>query len=136
MLLTVNVSVRQDVISLVRTLFMRKKFVTDGVLQHFSMNYPFQLETISMTGIVVKLKDGATEPILPGERCFLSFNLNQVNDSFTISAQTVHYSFSLVALKFIDLDEISEQSLANIIEKVAGQLTGGGLHSSDFHYLR
>lgn len=115
---------------------MRKKFVTDGVLQHFSMNYPFQLETISMTGIVVKLKDGATEPILPGERCFLSFNLNQVNDSFTISAQTVHYSFSLVALKFIDLDEISEQSLANIIEKVAGQLTGGGLHSSDFHYLR
>ena len=114
---------------------MGKKFVMNGLLQHSTMHYPFQLENVSLTGMVIKLNWETCEPILPGDRCVLIFNKNSENDPITISAQAVHYSFTLVALQFIELDKESEQALGEIIEQVAVEKTGRAFNPSRLHHL-
>lgn len=114
---------------------MVKKFVTDGVLQHNTMYYPFQLESISMTGMVVKLKWETSELLLPGGECELICYNNPEYDSVTISAQIVHYSFSLVALQFGGLDKESEHPIAGIIEKFASEKIERTVNSSVLHHL-
>lgn len=115
---------------------MAKKFVTNGVLQHRTVHYPFRIENISITGTVLKLEKEVCEPIVPGERCVLMFYKNPEHDYFTVSAQTVHYSFTLVALQFIALDKDTEHTLERVIEKVASDKTGRVFNSSEFHHLK
>ncbi len=115
---------------------MAKKFVANGVLQHRTIHYPFRIENISMTGTVLKLEKESCEPIVPGEHCLLMFYKNLGTDYLTISAQAVHYSFTLVALQFSTIDKESEQALGRIIEKVAHEKTGRAVNSSGLHNLK
>lgn len=115
---------------------MGKTFVTDGVLQHASMHYHFQLENISMTGTVIKLKWDTRKPILAGDRCLLMCYKNIENEFVAIPAMVVHYSFFLVALQFIELDPDTEQTLVEIIEKVADIKNGKAVNTSGLHHLR
>ncbi len=115
---------------------MAKKFVTNGVLQHRTIHYPFRIENISMTGTVVKLEKEVCDPIVPGEQCVLMFYKSPGHEYFTVSAQAVHYSFTLVALQFISLDKDSEQTLGHIIEKVECEKTGRVFSYLGFHHLK
>ncbi len=115
---------------------MGKTFVTDGVLQHGSMHYHFQLENISMTGTVVKLKWDTREPILAGDSCLFMCYKNMENEFAAIPALVVHYSFCLVALQFIDLDPDTEQTLVEIIEKVTANKICKAGNSSGLHHLK
>lgn len=113
---------------------MNKKFVENGMLQYNTMHYPFQLENISSTGVVVRLKEEASEPILPGGDCVLVLYNNHEKDRVTVSARLVHYSFTLAALQFIELDGETERVLGNIVEKVAGEKKRGKFNSSGLHH--
>lgn len=99
-------------------------FVTNGLLQQKNIQYPVQLEIISRTGAVVRLQGETSEPLRPGDNCILL--LDKGGEEFlTLLTKVVHYSFTLVGLQFIEIDDQSANELGEIIEKLDREKNGG-----------
>lgn len=98
---------------------MVNSFTANGVLQFNAQQYPFQLENISNSGVVVRLKAESIEPVLSDESCALLFYGGREDFQVTVQARLVHYSFTLAAFQFIDLDKDTARTLEEIINTIA-----------------
>lgn len=112
---------------------MVNSFVANGVLQYNALQYPFQLENISNTGVVVRLKAESIEPFITGENCVLVFYGSQADLQVTVPARLVHYSFTLAAFQFIDLDKETAGELESIINKIAEEKNCKAVDLSGLH---
>jgi len=112
---------------------MVSSFEANGVLQYNAQQYPFQLENISNTGVVVRLRAESIEPLLPGENCTLLFYGDREEIQVTAPVRLVHYSFTLAAFQFVDLDTETVRELEGIINSIAEEKNCKAVDLSGMH---
>lgn len=112
---------------------MVSSFEANGILQYNAQQYPFQLENISNTGVVVRLKAESIEPVLSNENFALVFFGSREDLQVTVQARLVHYSFTLAAFQFIDLNKDTARELEEIINKIAEEKNCKAVDLSGLH---
>jgi c-di-GMP-binding flagellar brake protein YcgR len=88
-------------------------------LRHRGMNCLCQLENISMSGTLVRLKDSTCDPIQKDDECTLTIFKDSEKPAVQIATRVVHQGFTLVGLKFIESDSERISSLVRFIEGIA-----------------
>lgn len=85
------------------------------------MHCPCRIENISACGTLVRLKDSTCDPLQVGDGCLLTIytNTDQETPAMQVETQVIHHAFTLVGLKFIELNSEKISSLNRLIGGIA-----------------
>lgn len=97
----------------------RNVFVANGVLQCRHQRFPCHVENISMNGALVGVEDAACELARQEGGCVLSLPQGLGAPPVDLAARIVHTGYGLAGLRFVDLDPVQEERLAEIVVKAA-----------------
>lgn len=112
---------------------MDDRHTTDGWLKTGDVLYPVQLETVSRTGAVVRLRGESCDTLVPGDECWLVMECGKDKEPLAVSAHVVHYSFTLAGLKFIEYDLQRDKDLEAVIERITRNRTESMLSANPLH---
>jgi len=87
-------------------------------LQHKGTHCLCRLENISTSGTLVRLKDSTCDPIQKGDECTLTIFKDSEKPAVQVATRVVHQGFTLVGLKFIELDSEKSSALGRFIEGI------------------
>jgi hypothetical protein len=99
--------------------YHRASFPAPTDLIHHGITYRGRLENISLRGAMI----GANECILipSGDSCTLSICLEEGDAPLVITAEVVHFFFSMVGVKFVDFPEGAELRLFELMKTITGK---------------
>ena len=96
--------------------FHRVRFAAKGDLRHQGLTYRVRLENISMSGALVSSEECILIP--EGDTCSLSIRLEAEDAVIALKVQVMHSFFSMVGVRFVDLEKDAELHLFEILQKV------------------
>jgi hypothetical protein len=94
--------------------FHRLPISTNAVLRNYNELYQGQLENISMSGALIRLKHGTS--LLQGEIYDLEFYLEGDDTALLINAEVICVNFSMAGIKFCGCSNDAVTRLSRLME--------------------
>jgi hypothetical protein len=91
-------------------------FVVNCLLKHKDYQLPGRVENISLNGVLVRIDKASNEWICPDDEFTLILDNGGEGKNIHIPALVVHYAFTYIGLRFIELNGEMEDIVTNFMD--------------------